>query len=137
FGWSWGITHDSARDARAPLLTGTGDDPNQDIGRTAIRIQIQPEAFIDSAAVSPQSIDWVDRPSTLLGVGEQNRFTTVQLAGGGGITENRLRAAGRNYPTDITAVYLPLPDGAVGPAAQAILDQVEATFGSKAAAEAK
>ncbi|HXI44994.1 MAG TPA: transglutaminase domain-containing protein, partial [Candidatus Acidoferrales bacterium] len=154
FGWSWGITHDSARDARAPLLTGTGDDPNQDIGRTAIRIQIQPQAFIDSAAVSPQSIDWVDRPSTLLGVGEQNRFTTVQLAGGGGpyteqalipiigdagggITENRLRAAGRNYPTDITAVYLPLPDGAVGPAAQAILDQVEATFGSKAAAEAK
>jgi hypothetical protein len=154
FGWSWGITHDTARDARAPLLTGTGDDPNQDIGRTAIRIQIQPQAFIDSAAVSPQSIDWVDRPSTLLGVGEQNRFTTVQLGGGGGpyteqalipiigdagggITENRLRAAGRNYPTDITAVYLPLPDGAVGPAAQAILDQVEATFGSKAAAEAK
>jgi transglutaminase superfamily protein/uncharacterized protein DUF4129 len=154
YGWDWGTTHPIVRDATVPLLEGTGDDPNDDVSRTTIRIQIAPQAFIDSAAVSPLTIDWVDRPSTVLGVGEQNRFTTVQLAGGsgpyteqvlipnigdatGGITENRLRAAGRNYPSDIDSVYLQLPDNAIGPAAQAILDQVEARFGSKADAEAK
>ena len=153
YGWEWGTTHQLGRAAQAGLLTGTGDDPTLDISRTELRIQITPEAFIDSAALSPQAINWVDKPATLLGVGEQNRFTTVQLAGLGpytvdalvpnlgdaqhGLTENRLRAAGRNYPTDVSATYLQVPDRAIGSAAQRVLDAIEATLGGKDAAEAK
>jgi Transglutaminase-like superfamily/Domain of unknown function (DUF4129) len=153
FGWEWGTTHEILRDAQAGLLTGTGDDPALDVSRTELRIGVTPEAYVDSAALSPETINWVDRPASVLGVGEQNRFTTVELSGSGsytvdalvpnlgdadhGLTENRLRAAGRNYPTDVTSTYLPLPDRAVGPAAQAVLDTVEGSLGGKDAAEAK
>jgi len=153
YGWEWGTTHDISRDAQAGLLTGTGDDPTLDVSRTELRIKIDPEAFVDASVLSPQTINWVDRPSTVLGVGEQNRFTTVQLAGSGsytvdalvpnlgdqehGLTENRLRAAGRNYPTDVSATYLPLPEGAIGPAAQGVLDAVENELGGRDQAESK
>ncbi|HEY2917142.1 MAG TPA: transglutaminase domain-containing protein [Candidatus Limnocylindrales bacterium] len=153
YGWSWGTTHDLNRDAQAGLLTGTGDDPTRDIGRTELRIRITPEALVDPSALSPQTINWVDRPATVLGVGEQNRFATVELGGSGpyvvdalvpnlgdqdnGLTENRLRAAGRNYPTDVSATYLQVPDGAIGPAAQAVLDAVETELGGRDKAEAQ
>ncbi|MBI3750239.1 MAG: transglutaminase domain-containing protein [Chloroflexi bacterium] len=153
YGWEWGTTHDIQRAERAPLLTGTGDDPVTDIARSAVRILIEPQGYVDSSVLSPQTIAWVDRPSTVLGVGEQNRFATVEIPGTGpytiealvqnlgdatsGLTENRLRAAGRNYPTDVTATYLQVPDNAIGPEAQGILDQVEASLGGKDAAETR
>lgn len=151
YGWNWGTTHGIDRAERTDLLTGTGDDPRLDVSRTAVRIQIDPQGYIGASVVSPQTVNQVDRPSKVLGVGEQDRFTTVEISGGGpytiealvpnlgdaanGITENRLRAAGRNYPTDIVASYLGVPDGAIGPLAQGILDQVEASLGGKDAAE--
>lgn len=153
YGWQWGTTHDINRDPQAGLLTGTGDDPTLDISRTELRIKITPEAFVDASAISPQTINWVDRAATVLGVGEQNRFATVQLTGSGpytvdalvpnlgdqanGLTENRLRAAGRNYPTDVSSTYLQLPTGAIGPAAQGVLDTVEGELGGRDKAEAK
>src|SRR4051812_38607765 len=109
FGWDWGTTHDINRSAKAPLLTGTGDDPLGDVARTPVRIVIDPQHYIDISAISPQTINWIDRDSTVLGVGEQNRFATVKVNGSGpytiealipnlgdanrGLTENRLRAA--------------------------------------------
>jgi transglutaminase-like putative cysteine protease len=153
FGWSWGDTHELPRAADAHILAGTGDDPQLDVKRTAVQITIDPQAYIDAAALSPATIDTVNRPSTLVGVGDQDRFTSDTLSGNGpysiqalvanlgdatsGLTENRLRAAGRNYPLDITTNYLTLPEGAMGPAAQALLASIEAEFGSKAAAESK
>jgi transglutaminase-like putative cysteine protease len=153
FGWDWGTTHAIDRPERTDLLTGTGDDPKLDVSRTVVRIQIDPQGYIGASVVSPQTIDQVDRPARVLGVGDQDRFTTVEISGGGsytidalvpnlgdatnGITENRLRAAGRNYPADIVTTYLQVPDGAIGPEAQAILDQVEASLGGKDAAERK
>jgi transglutaminase-like putative cysteine protease len=153
FGWQWGPTQNVARGPNAPLLSGTGDDPLLDIKRTPVQIVIDPQAYIDAAALSPATIDTVDRSSTLVGVGDQARFVSDQLSGRGpytidalvpnlgdatsGLTENRLRAAGRNYPLDIKQLYLQVPDGAIGPAAQALLARIEAEFGSKDAAEAK
>ena len=154
FGWDWGSTHELPTGPGDPLLEGTGDSPLSGVERTEVRIRIEPQAFIDATALSPDAINTVDRPATLLGVGPRTRFTTVRLSGGStpyvvdalvptigdtatGITENRLRAAGRIYPDDISSIYLQVPDRAIGAAAQQILDQVESTFGSQAVAEAK
>ncbi|HEX5240692.1 MAG TPA: transglutaminase-like domain-containing protein, partial [Candidatus Limnocylindrales bacterium] len=153
YGWTWGTTHPITRGADAPLLAGTRDDPALGVETTQIQISIDPQAYVDASVVSPETIAQVDRQSTLVAVGDGNSFTTVQVDGGGsytvdallpklgdtatGITEARLRAAGRNYPQDVTATYLGVPTGAIGPAAQAVLDQVEAGLGGKDAAEAR
>src|SRR5207237_4857005 len=86
FAWQWGTTHEIARGPRVDLLTGTGDDPQSDVARTAVRIVIDPQAYIDASVVSPQTVNWVDRPSTVFGVGEQDRFTTDQVSGSGPYT---------------------------------------------------
>lgn len=153
YGWQWGTTHDIQRGTRVPLLTGTGDDPAGDVLRSPVRILIEPQAYVSASVLSPQTISWVDRPSTVRGVGDENRFATDEISGAGpytiealvpnlgdatgGLTENRLRAAGRNYPSDVVDTYLRVPDNAIGPAAQAILDQVEASLGGRDKAEAK
>jgi transglutaminase-like putative cysteine protease len=154
FGWSWGATTELPTDPGVMILDGTGDDPTALISRTDIKITVEPGSFVDPTALSPDTIGAVDRPTTLFGVGPRHRFTTVRLSGGSspytvdalipnvgdtatGLTENRLRAAGRTYPSDISNIYLKLPDGAIGPAAQAILDDVEAQLGGKDKAEAQ
>src|SRR5262249_12136282 len=43
----------------------------------------------------------------------------------GGVTINRLRAAGTNYPPDILARYLTVPDGAMGTNANNLLKEVQ------------
>lgn len=155
FGWNWGATHSVDEAAGASLLAGTGDDPADGVSTTAVRFTIDPEAFLDATALSPATIDTVDRTASLVGLGDRSRFTTVTLHGSGaytvqaqvpnvgdasnGITENRLRAAGRIYPTDISQLYLQVPANAVPPNgyAAALLRTVEETLGGQVAAEAK
>jgi hypothetical protein len=43
----------------------------------------------------------------------------------GGLTENRLRVAGRSYPAEITAVYTLVPEGSLGPNSLALLARVQ------------
>jgi hypothetical protein len=50
----------------------------------------------------------------------------------GGLTRNRLRAAGTNYPLEIRAMYTALPDGALGPDSEALLAEVVAGAGPTA-----
>ena len=145
FGWKWGETQQIDLADHAPIFAGTGDDPARDTGRRQVRIQVLPQAYVDSALVSPQTIDWADRPTILRGLGERTRYTVVQSAGGsgpytinalvpvfgdvaGGITENRLRAAGRSYPSDISLLYLQVPPTALGPNASKVLADVEASL---------
>lgn len=154
FGWNWGETHEIRQQAGSPLLSGTGDDPALGVSTTLVQFTIDPAAFGDATAVSPATIDTVDRSASLVGLGDRTRFTTVTFGGGSGpytvqaqipnvgdasngITENRLRAAGRIYPTDVSQLYLQVPDNAVGPYAAAILRTVEASLGGQAAAEAR
>jgi transglutaminase-like putative cysteine protease len=153
FGWSWGDTQATSNPERAEILAGTGDDPTRDVGRRAVRIEIAPDPLMASTVVSPQSVEWVDQSTTFRGVGARDRFTVVETGGtnpyvetalvpiygdgGNGITENRLRSAGHDYPSDILDNYTRVPVGAVGPAAQAILDTVENQLGGRIAAEAQ
>ncbi|HYL40580.1 MAG TPA: transglutaminase domain-containing protein, partial [Candidatus Binatus sp.] len=105
----------------------------------------------DGTAVSPATIDTLDRSSSLVGLGDRTRYTSVTFGGSGpytvtalipntadpvnGLTQNRLRAAGRVYPIDIAQLYLGVPDGAMGQYADALLRTVEDSLGGKVKAE--
>jgi hypothetical protein len=86
----------------------------------------------------------VDRDAELIGLGENGFFEALDVGGRaayvlrarvpilgddtpGGLTENLLRVAGTEYPTEVVERYLALPPGAVGPEAQKILDEVLST----------
>lgn len=140
--WSWGETRTVDRAARAPLLAGFADDPSTLVGRRDVRAEITPQTLVGNYVVSPQTILWVDKPARVKVTGSSLWFATVEFDGAsqytvdalvpvvgdvpGGITANRLRAASRQYTADETRLYLKVPDGAIGPNAQAILDTVRA-----------
>jgi transglutaminase-like putative cysteine protease len=141
--WDWGDTASLRREAGAPLLAKTGDDPAVETGRREIRLKVTPDAFRDVTIVSPQAIESVDRPTILRLT--TNRFTSVEwtegsgsynvtalipvIGGADGLTENRLRVAGRSYPADVVRSYLGVPDGSLGPQSLAIYDDVKRIAG--------
>ena len=83
----------------------------------------------------------VDRDTTLNMAGTDGYYQSVQIEGrdpyaliasipteadiAGGVTNNRLRAAGTSYPPGILARYLDVPKDAMGPAATALLKQIQ------------
>lgn len=137
--WDWGDTGSLRRDARAPILAGTGDDPTLETGRREIRLTITPGILVDTTVVSPQTVEWVDRPTVLRLTGD--RFTSLdwtegsgsyvvtalipQIGGADGLTANRLRISGRSYPPDVTRSYLQIADGSLGPQSIAIYDDIK------------
>lgn len=137
--WDWGDTASVRRDPRASILAGTGDDPALEIGRREVRITVTPAVFVDTTVLSPQAIEWVDRPTILRLTGD--RFTSLdwtdgsgaytetalipEVGGASGLTQNRLRTAGRGYPTDVARSYLGVKDGSLGPQSLAIYDDVK------------
>lgn len=142
FGWDWGSTRTESTSAGAPLLAPdtTGDKPTLE-GRREISFRIVRDAFGGSTILGPNTLQTVDRPTNALVVGADGWFTTVEStessgsynatalipvfeAVAGGITEPRLRSAGTDYPAEIRAIYLALPDGVVGPAATALLEAI-------------
>jgi hypothetical protein len=75
-------------------------------------------------------------------MGQSQWFTTVEADGAsggytltallpifgdipGGLTENRLRAAGVNYPAEVRALYTKVPEGSLGPNAKLMLATIK------------
>jgi transglutaminase-like putative cysteine protease len=121
-----------------PLLAGTLDEVTTE-GRRAVSITVRPTGFPGTIVFSPQTPLSIDQPSTLTLVGGQffgaletdaDEYTVtalVPIAGDrveGGLTENRLRVAGTDYPAGIVERYLDVPEGAIGPAARQLLDDI-------------
>ncbi len=144
--WDWGDTGSTRRDPRAAILAGTGDDPALDVGRREVRITVKPGAFSEATVVSPQSIEWVDRPTLLRLTGD--RFTTLEWTDGSGdytetalipevggptgLTQNRLRTSGGTYPGDVVRSYTIVKDGSLGPESLKIFDDVKRIAGEAA-----
>jgi transglutaminase-like putative cysteine protease len=142
FGWAWGETSRLPTPARAILLANLGDAPQPPgTNRREFRARITPDAFRDRTILSPQAIQWVDRPSEARIVGAGGWFTTVESTEGsgvynisalipvfqdvqGGLTQARLRTAGRDYPPELLAIYTRLPEGSLGPASTALLEDI-------------
>lgn len=144
FGWKWGPTRDETTTAGAALLS---NDVNGDLARTdgrrQVTFQVRDDAYIGAAILAPEMIQSVDRDTTTVVLGSAGWFSRVESADSsrlydvtamvpvfaakpGGITEPALRTAGTEYPSEITDLYLQLPNGAMGPAATALLGAIRA-----------
>ena len=149
YGWSWGTTNEGTSAAGAGLFQGTADQP-QTQGRREITITINPEAYRDETIVGPNAVTSVDRGTIAKTVGDDGWFVTVETTEEvgpysvtalipvshdtpGALTEAQLRAAGTDYPIELQAIYLQLPNNALGPSAEELLrvikSQVDAPEG--------
>ncbi len=145
--WTFGSTHATSRVAGAPLLKGLADDPQQLQGRRAVTITIRPEAYRGDVVMAPQTILNIDRAASINVTGSAGYFTSANSSGTGpyvvtalvptlgddqpgALTQNRLRAAGTDYPTEIRALYLDVPAGAIGPQADALLGRIRSQVGT-------
>ncbi|HEX5015590.1 MAG TPA: transglutaminase domain-containing protein [Candidatus Limnocylindrales bacterium] len=141
-GWQWS---DDAGANRIPrlageeLLRGTADDVLTP-GTKDVTFQITPYDLHGTFAISPLAPLMLDRDSTLEATADDDYFQAVEITGhdsysvtarvpligdkDGGLTENKLRAAGDAYPPALKARYTQLTPKAVGPEAQQVLDDV-------------
>ncbi len=139
--WSYGDpTRTTEVTARDDLLADFADDPLDLAARREVRAQVTPQSLSGSYVVSPADIRWIDQAARVTTIGTTRWFSTVTIDGAstytvdalipesgiseGSITANRLRVASRDYSTEIQRLYLAVPDGAIGPAARAVLDDV-------------
>ncbi|MEJ7748358.1 MAG: transglutaminase domain-containing protein [Candidatus Limnocylindrales bacterium] len=130
-----------ARPAGAPLLADTGDAVAT-TGRREVAFTIVPATGGDTL-FAPQTPVSMNIPSELTTVGQDGFFTAIGRNGGrgaytvtslvplqgdrteAGLTQNRLRVAGQDYPAEIAERYASPPaEGILGPAAHAILDEI-------------
>jgi hypothetical protein len=99
---------------------------------TAFTFTVTPGEFRSSTILSPQTPISVDQPTRLTTVGSDGYFSTLDRTEGNGpytvtaltpidglgpgqVNIAALRATETNYPDEIKALYLPLPDGSLGP----------------------
>jgi hypothetical protein len=140
FGWGWTGSDRIQRPAGEELLVGSLDAPAKE-GSVEVTFTITPKAYRGSYVLSPLTPIKIDRDSDLLGLGEGVLFEAVEINGRepyvvtaripllgddppGALTQNQLRVAGDDYPDEILARYLQVPEGAIGPQAQKVLDDV-------------
>ncbi|HEU4672221.1 MAG TPA: transglutaminase domain-containing protein [Candidatus Limnocylindrales bacterium] len=145
-GWSWSDEASADRAADQGVLDGTLDAPVDD-GRRVITAAVSPGGYHGSRVLAPGTPVAVSQQTRLTTIGPDGFFAgldtrpgdvgyevqaLVPVLGDGdpkGLTQNRLRAAGTDYPADVAATYLSFPKTAVGPDAQALLDRVKAGLG--------
>jgi transglutaminase-like putative cysteine protease len=144
--WSWSdqSTTDVAPDQ--PPLDGTLDQPNP-TGRREVSVDVAPAKFSGSQVLAPGIPTSVSDATRLTTIGQAGFFAgldtrqgdvpyrvsaLVPVLGDGdpkGLTANRLRAAGQEYPAEVTAKYLGVPPNAIGPEARALLTGIEFGLG--------
>ncbi|HEV8490546.1 MAG TPA: transglutaminaseTgpA domain-containing protein [Candidatus Limnocylindrales bacterium] len=141
-GWTWSQSFDVHRRADEPTLADLADDPALIAARRELRFTVQPVGLRGSWALSPLDPTSVSRDSDVVVVGEGGYFGGLKLRGGtadytvvasvpilgedlpGGLSQNRLRAAGLDYPAEIVSLYTQVPDGAIGPEARLLLERI-------------
>ncbi len=147
-GWSWSTEATSGRGRDQPILDDTLEPPIAD-GRRSVTVEVQPANFHGSRVLSPGAPTSVSRETRLTTIGEDGFFAGLDTQPGDvdyqvtalvpilgdadpkGLTENRLRAAGTDYPAEVAADYLGVPPNALGPDATALLKRVEFGLGKQ------
>jgi transglutaminase-like putative cysteine protease len=138
-GWEW-TGDDTVNLPRAPgeeLLEGSRDQVLPP-GTKDIEFHVTPYDLRGRYALSPLTPLTIDRESTLVGAGEEAFFQALEIEGhdpysitarvslrgdkDGGLTQNKLRAAGGAYPPEIVLRYTQTSPDDVGPMAQEVLD---------------
>jgi len=147
-GWAWGKT-DVVPLRRVPVVandpyqTTTFFDAPTPVGRREVRFTITTVDWHQPTIVGPNSIRTVDHSTEAIAVGADGWFTTIESSedtgsytvtalvpqfgnGPNAINEARLRSAGSDYPDELVSIYTALPDGAMGPAATQLLQDIRA-----------
>jgi hypothetical protein len=142
-GWRQSPVTSERREPGSSVLDGTGDQLPQ-TGVRELRATVIPERATRTVFVAagpgtvdvPVDVDLVGANGYFAGIRRdpsESSYTVTSLVAEsgdeieGGLTQNRLRAAGTDYPDEIEALYLQLPEGALGEAGLALVDEVEAT----------
>jgi transglutaminase-like putative cysteine protease len=139
-GWVSSTMTQAPRDAKTELLSGTLDRIPDQAARTAVTFRITPESSLYKVAFSPVDPRTIDRAVTVNLSGIDGYFQSIDVGGRdpytvtaavptladvpGGLTNNRLRAAGTAYPPGIVARYTGVPAGAMGPEATKLLADI-------------
>jgi hypothetical protein len=141
-GWSMTDNVTVDRAANSALLDETSERPLSLDARREITFVVDPLEFHGSSVVTPDAPSAIDRATRLTLVGPGEFLGSLDALGGsrsyrvtaliamtgdetpGALTENRLRAAGQDYPALVRSLYLAVPDGAVGPDTLAVLESV-------------
>ena len=117
------------------------NDAVTEAGRSPVTFLVTPRDFRLPTVVSPQGMSKVSTPVRVSYVDDAKFVASVDRSGGDpytvtalvrdfgdsdpqSLTINKLRAAGTSYPTAITTRYLEVPDGAIGPDARQLLDDI-------------
>jgi transglutaminase-like putative cysteine protease len=123
-------------------LLGLGDDPSELGNRKQFQYTVAPSGYHGGYVLSPADPGTFDANVKVEFVGN-GRFASVRVdnvdrgyvgtallpvSGNspGDRNANALRAAGQNYPSDISQLYTNVPDGTLGPAATQLLEELKA-----------
>lgn len=138
-GWSLTDNVTVDRAAGASVTKDTAEAPLPELARRKLTVTVRPLEYTGSAIFSPDVPEQVDKASRITLVGPGQFLGALSLAGGsttykvtalvpvigektpGGLTENKLRAAGTDYPDLVRSLYLSVPDGSMGPDSTALL----------------
>ncbi len=142
FGWASTDPIDTDRPAGAGILDGTLDAIPAGAARTSEQFRIVPQSNLFKVAFSPIDPLSIDHDTTLTTSGDAGFFQSIAISPrdpytvtasvqdladvDGGVTQNRLRGAGRDYPAGIVARYTGVPADAMGPAAKQLLGDIKA-----------
>ena len=126
--------------AGQPLVAGMAELPDPTLTKP-ISFSVRPASFQGSELLSPGTPTLVDRPTTVRVAGDPGWLAGVELAAESGdytvdaevlrlddsdlFSADRLIAAPEVYPSEIVALYTDVPDGALGPDANLLLQQVK------------
>jgi transglutaminase-like putative cysteine protease len=142
-GWTWSQSAEFPVGTGDSPLAGLADDPTANGARRDLRFIVESFGLRGSWALSPLDPSAVNRETDVVSVGQGGYFGGLKLRTGsatysvtaavpvrgedvpGGLSENRLRAAGRDYPLEVARLYTQVPEGAIGPEARLLLQRIE------------
>jgi len=138
--WSRSETVEVPVAAGQALLSGTGDEPKAGVAFRDVSFVVRGATGSPGILVAPGTALRVDRSArvTLVQRGAETWFGAIRVDGGASyaatarvpitdatvayaLTENRLRAAGTDYPADLVAVHTALEAGTAGDDVRALL----------------
>ena len=140
--WSVGPKSTSIQvPADTSILNGLADDPVES-GHKQITFTVTPEGFHDATMISPATPTTANQGVRVSYVGTDGYFTVLERDGGNGqyqltasvpvrgndpgeLNDAALRSTGRAYPPEIVDLYTQLPDGAMGPNAEALEHKID------------
>ncbi len=145
--WSWTTTKETSIDAGSDVLADTLDGIEKAPGRRTATFSVQPFQSAPRLIVAPNQPTSVSRAihlTTVESVAGKRFFATLSAQGGAGpyqvtslvpdinsddpaagLTANKLRAAGENYPAAISEMYTDIQPGTVGPETIGLLSRIE------------